>query len=290
MKSVWECTWESYPGDGEQIKKYKSFEEAKKDIRQMISQIDISEYTLAIRKGANMSFRASVADFLEDYLSRPDFFSVEDTFPSCDPEEHILHISDEPLENDTEIDIDDDYDEEEKDKYEDFDIDISSDDLSFKYFDKAGLRLDTNMITMKDENADYKFEFYFENPNRISNRKTRELYIKLIPKIDLGTSSYPLLILNTLENSQESLGQKDIIDIIEYRYDMSIDRKAVGRNIDLLKAVGYDIRHEAEGYYLPKKEGVFSQEDRQIIVECIQANKELDNERKRELIGKLLQL
>ena len=56
-----------------------------------------------------------------------------------------------------------------------------------------------------------------------------------------------LLILNILEilrkytDENHRLGQKEIIDILKKEYDMSVDRKAIKRNIMDLIDAGYDI-------------------------------------------------
>jgi biotin operon repressor len=105
-----------------------------------------------------------------------------------------------------------------------------------------------------------------------------------------GTSSYPMLILRTLENSQEPLDQQRIISHIEAAYDTTIERKAIGRNITLLKDLGYDIQHNSEGYFIPKKAISLEQEDFQTIVESIKTNEALDEECKRELIDKLFEM
>ena len=58
MKTIWQLTYETKPGNGEQTKKYKSFAEAKKDIREIISQIYLTPYIKTIRtEGVHKAYR-----------------------------------------------------------------------------------------------------------------------------------------------------------------------------------------------------------------------------------------
>ena len=68
----------------------------------------------------------------------------------------------------------------------------------------------------------------------------------------------------------------------------AIERKAVGRNIALLKEIGYDIRHDGQGYYIPKTPCSIEKNDLQFIVESIQSNASADDVKKKALIEKLL--
>ena len=69
MKTIWQLTYETKPGNGEQTKKYKSFAEAKKDIREIISQIYLTPYIKAIRtEGVHKAYRTAMADFLDNYI------------------------------------------------------------------------------------------------------------------------------------------------------------------------------------------------------------------------------
>ena len=98
------------------------------------------------------------------------------------------------------------------------------------------------------------------------------------------------MILRTFENSKEPLDQQRIISHIEAAYDTTIERKAIGRNIALLKDLGYDIQHNSDGYFIPKKAISLEQEEFQAIVESIKTNKALDHDRKQELIDKLFEM
>lgn len=294
MKTIWQLTYETKPGnDGEQTKKYKSFAEAKKDIREIISQIYLSPYIKAIRtEGVHKAYRTAMADFLDNYISRTDFLNIDESIPSDDPDDYEFERNP-TIENDAGVSVDDDdwYDEDEEtdefDDFDDFDISIAGDSLFVKCRYEGSPRLNTNMLAMDDETKEYYFHF---NVDREPKSKLREVQMTLIPLQYWGTSSYPLLILCTLENSSNPLDQQRIISHIESAYDTTIERKAVGRNITLLKDLGYNIQHNSEGYFIPKKAPALEQEDFQAIVESVNANEALDDDRKRKLIDKLFEL
>ncbi len=291
MKTIWKLTYETKPGnDGVQTKKYKSFAEAKKDIREIISQIYLSPYIKAIRtEGIHKVYRTAMADFLDNYIFRTDFLNIDEPIPSDDPDDYEFERKP-TIENDAGVSVDDDdwYDEDEEiDELDDFEIYLDKDTLSFDCYYEGRPHLKTNMVVMDDETKDYSFEFYV---HRTPKNKLKELQMTLTPLQYWGTSSYPMLILRTLENSQEPLDQQRIISHIEAAYDTKIERKAIGRNITLLKDLGYDIQHNGDGYFIPKKAPSLEQEDFQTIVESINTNEALDDERKRELIDKLFEL
>ncbi|MBE6608730.1 MAG: hypothetical protein E7633_09275 [Ruminococcaceae bacterium] len=294
MKTIWKLTYEviyeGIPRNGEQTKKYKSFAEAKKDIREIISQIYLSPYIKAIRtEGVHKAYRTAMADFLDNYISRTDFLNIDESIPSDDPDDYEFERNP-MIVNDAGVSVDDDDwcdDDEEIDELDDFEIYIAKDSLSFEYYYKGRPHLNTDMVVMDDENKEYCFEFYVD---RAPKNKLRELQMTLTPLQYWGTSSYPMLILRTLENSQEPLDQQQIISRIENAYDTKIERKAIGRNITLLKDLGYDIQHNGDGYFIPKKAPSLEQDDFQSIVESIKMNETLDDERKRDLIDKLFEM
>lgn len=291
MKTIWQLTYETKPGnDGEQTKKYKSFAEAKKDIREIISQIYLSPYIKAIRTdGVHKAYRIAMADFLDNYISRTDFLNINESIPSDDPGDYEFERKP-TIKNDAGVSVDDDYwydEDEETDEFDDFDISITRDSLFVKCHYESYPELNTDMLVMEDETKEYYFHF---NVDRAPKSKLREVQMTLVPLQYWGTSSYPLLILRTLENSQEPLDQQRIISNIEAAYDTTIERKAIGRNITLLKYLGYDIQHNSEGYFIPKKAPALEQEDFQAIVESVNANEALDDNRKHKLIDKLFEL
>lgn len=288
MKTIWQLTYETIPGNGEQTKKYKSFAEAKKDIREIISQIYLSPYIKAIRtEGVHKAYRTAMADFLSNYVSRTDFLSADEAIPSDNPDDYEYEKNHKFRDDAGEgVDDEDWYDEEEDiDELDDFDIDISRDFLSFDCYYEGEPHLQTDMVVMDDDQKEYSFQF---NVDRAPRNKFKEVQMTLTPLQYWGTSSYPLLILRILENSNEPLNQQQIISRIEASYDTTIERKAIGRNIALLKGLGYDVQRDNTGYYITPKNPLLKEEDFQVIVESVKANTELDDKRKRELIDILL--
>lgn len=290
MKTIWQLTYETIPGNGEQTKKYKSFDEAKKDIRKIISNIYIFPYTESILKGGDhIAYRTAMADFLDNYVSRNDFFHQSDIFPSCEPDDYKYEKK-LTIKNEINDDIDDYdwYDDEEPDDCNDFNIYIDKDSISVS-FDHNKPPFETNMVTMDNEKEEYFFDFFIDGDYDNQDKYT-EVQIKLIPLPYWGTSAYPFMILHELEKSQTPLDQQQIIEYIESSHNTTIERKAIGRNISLLKNLGYDIRHGAKGYYISKNKFSLTQEDLQTIVGCINKNEALPYERKCELIDKLFKL
>ena len=282
MKKTWTLTYECIPGNGVQKETFKSFDDVKQTVRYLISRIGVQHYTDEMRDGINISYREAMANFIESYVSRKDFFHDGDALPSDDIADYPYES--EKIKNDSDMYIDDNwYDEdEETDDLNDFDITIREDSLVFEcHGDELSLR--TNMVVMDNDEEFYEFKFFAE---RVSKNKLRELTIELELTLNQpwGTSAYPVLILKALQNSNEHLNQQEIAT------RTAIERKAVGRNIALLKEIGYDIRHDGRGYYIPKKTSALEQNDFQTIVESINRNDTLDDDRKRELIDKLFEM
>ena len=297
MKTIWQLTYETIPGSGEQIKKFKSFADAKKEIRVLISQIHIQPYTEAIQEeGTHKSYRTAMASFLNDYILRKDFYGAQESLPSSKADDYAFEKK-LVIKSDSNEDVDDYdwYDEdEETDWLDDFDIYIGKDDyvdtlkkITFEHNDQEGANLKTNMVVMEDEQQTYEFQYFV---GRAPKNKFRELHMTITPLQYWGTASYPVMILRTLEDSQVPLDQRQIISYIKTDYDTTIERKAIGRNIALLKDLGYDIQHNGAGYYIPKKSSALEQNDFQTIVESINCNDALDDDKKRKLIDKLFEL
>ena len=281
MKKIWTLTYESIPGDGVQEMTFKSFDDVKRTVRELISQIGIQHYTAGIRDGINVPYREAMACFIEDYVSRKDFFRAGDVLPSDDIFDYPYEA--ERIKNGSDTFVDDDwYDEDdETDELDDFCITIGEDELVFECGNELSLL--TNMVVMDNDEESYEFKFFASGA---PENKFRELTIELelTKNQPWGTSAYPVLILQALQDSREHLSQQTIASLT------SIERKAVGRNIALLKEIGYDIRHDKQGYYIPKASCAIEKEDLQIIIESIQENVFLDEDRKRALIEKLAEL
>ena len=72
--------------------------------------------------------------------------------------------------------------------------------------------------------------------------------------VKFGTSAYPLMILRILQQYKfVRPDQALIIRFFRTEYGCKVNRKAIGRNIKALKALGYQIEHTKEGYKLIKE-------------------------------------
>ncbi len=75
---------------------------------------------------------------------------------------------------------------------------------------------------------------------------------KTAPKnIKFGTSAYPIMILQILEDAENPLQQSEIIERVQKRFNgTTIHRKAIGNSIKDLIELEYKIEHTKEGYVL----------------------------------------
>ncbi len=252
---------------------------------QAASESSVDSFIAQLDELASRRVRGAESLKVHHKTDRPPFSLL----PSDDPDDYEFGRKP-TIENDAGVSVDDDdwYDEDEEiDELDDFDISISRDSLFVECFYEGHPNLNTDMVVMDDETKEYSFCFEVYSAPR---NKFRDVQMTLTPLQYWGTSSYPLLILRILENSQTPLDQQQIISRIESAYDTKIERKAIGRNVSLLKDLGYDIQHNGDGYFIPKKAPTLEQEDFQAIVESVNANESLDDERKRELIDKFFEV
>ena len=93
-----------------------------------------------------------------------------------------------------------------------------------------------------------------------------------------------LEILKKYSGIDHPLLQKDIIEYMKKDYNVECERKAVGRNIDNLKDVGYDINYD-NGYYLVERE--FEESELRFLVDSILASRYIPVKQAKDLIQKL---
>ena len=89
------------------------------------------------------------------------------------------------------------------------------------------------------------------------------MYIAVPPKKTLI-----LNILNILKNytdGEHRLRQKDIIDILQRDYSMTVDRKAVSRNLTDLRELGYGIEYD-NGWYIRRK---FEDSELRLLIDSV---------------------
>ena len=78
----------------------------------------------------------------------------------------------------------------------------------------AYLRLNTNLVLENISDEDYTFDFWYEHPEELTDNRITGLSIRISPRIDYGTSAYPLMILRVLNSTPKS--QEQIIrDVFE---------------------------------------------------------------------------
>ena len=216
MKEVWMCRWEVIPGNGEQTIQFPTLAAAKQAMREKIAEsIDLTQYL--------SDLEPQVAAFLKNYLSDPQFPQSKSHIPEeyADPERGVLIL-----------------------------------DSGFIRWDhpySAYPRMNTNLVLDNTDDDTYSFDFWYERPREVSGKKVKALSISIFPYTDYGTSAYPLMVLLALRKTPQT--QSMIAQEIRDSWDTDIDRKSVGRHLQLLQDLGYPVQHCAEGYYLDGEPG-----------------------------------
>ncbi len=93
-----------------------------------------------------------------------------------------------------------------------------------------------------------------------------------------------LKVLKEYTDTERRLYQNDIIKIIEKKYGLSCERKAVSRNIEALRDFGYDIQI-SKGYYFAEKK--LDEDDLKLVVSGLLSCKHINSKRCKEIIKKL---
>ena len=97
-----------------------------------------------------------------------------------------------------------------------------------------------------------------------------------------------LRILQSLEQYSDCdnpLKQEDIANYLDKDYGIIIERKAIGRNLSLLKEAGYDILSDRRGSYLASRE--FDDSELRLLIDGVLASKHITAKHSKELIEKL---
>lgn len=100
-----------------------------------------------------------------------------------------------------------------------------------------------------------------------------------------------LRILQILERNTDCdhpLTQEEILNLLEADYGIEIERKAVGRNISLLKEAGIDIESERNGSYLASR--TFDDTEIQLLIDSVLASKHIAVKQSKDLIERLCSL
>ena len=97
-----------------------------------------------------------------------------------------------------------------------------------------------------------------------------------------------LQILHRYSDCDHPLTQEKIAEYLDSRYGINIERKAVSRNIALLKDADFEIAHCRDGYYLASRE--FEDTELKLLVDSILCNQNITAKHSSELIEKLCKL
>ncbi|MGN0690585.1 MAG: helix-turn-helix transcriptional regulator [Oscillospiraceae bacterium] len=95
-------------------------------------------------------------------------------------------------------------------------------------------------------------------------------------------------ILNILERNSDAnhpLTQEDIAKYLEDDYGLTVERKAISRNISLLKEAGYDIESGRNGSYLRSRR--FEESELRMLIDAVLSSKYITARHSKDLIEKL---
>lgn len=95
---------------------------------------------------------------------------------------------------------------------------------------------------------------------------------------------YILDILKRRSDAEHRLTQQDIIELLERDYGTTCERKAVSRNISMLKEFGIDIEYDG-GYYMASRE--FTDSEIRLLISAVLFSKNLPHAQTKKLINKL---
>lgn len=209
MKEVWKCRWETIPGDGEHIENFPTLTAARQAMRQKIADhINLEEYLADLEPQA--------AAFLGSFLSDPQFPRSKADIPAEyeEPEDGVLILD--------------------------------SGYIRWDYPYDAFPRMNTNLVLDDADSDDYTFDFWYEYPEEATGNGAKGLSISISSHMDYGTSAYPLMVLFALREYPQT--QEQIIRTISETWNTVIDRKAVGRHLQLLQDLGFPVQHSLQGY------------------------------------------
>ena len=94
-----------------------------------------------------------------------------------------------------------------------------------------------------------------------------------------------LQILKERSDFDRPLKQEEIARYLEKDYGIEIERKAIGRNLSLLKEAGYDIASDRRGSYLEIRD--FEDSELRMLIDGVLASKYITAKHSKELIEKL---
>ena len=218
MKTEWICRWQYIPGHKKHFEVYPTLDDARRAMAKVLTDaVDLSGYIQALRKEEGEDCGSS-ADFLEKFLSDLTMPESEAVIPEhYDIPDHCL------LEFD------------------------SYDGFRWGYMRGECPYLSVGHVYEGKEIEPYVIAFNYENPKSISHDRVNAVEIRITKHINYGTSAYPLLVWWAVQKKPQTQGQ--IVRTISEAWDTVIDRKTVGRHLQLLQDLGYPVKHSSDGYY-----------------------------------------
>lgn len=94
-----------------------------------------------------------------------------------------------------------------------------------------------------------------------------------------------LQILQKYSDRDHPLRQEDIVQRLKQEYGLTIERKAIGRNLSLLREAGFEIKSARAGSYLDER--TFTDAELRILIDGVLSSKYITAKYSRDLIDKL---
>ena len=218
MKTEWICKWQLIPGNKEHIEVYPTRDAARKAMAKILTDaVNLKTYIQDLRNAEGEDCGTS-ADFLEKFLTDLTIPESEGEIPPHleIPDHCLLEIH-------------------------------SSEGFRWGYMRKECPLLVVSNVYYGDGNEPFIVDFGYENPESIRPDRVNAVHIRIDEHINYGTSAYPLMVLFALREYPQT--QERIIRTISETWDTDIDRKTVGRHLQLLQDMGFAVQHGPDGYY-----------------------------------------
>ena len=214
MKTKWVCTWSLIPGSARYVEKYSSEQEAKAAMIQRIAEhFDLQPYISRMRKEKDEDFHEA-ADYLEKFLSCLSFAEcAEYSMPGLSGPVECYGSEDE-----------------------------FSWSCNYQHCPSFSAR-----ESSYDDEPGLFIGLFYQNPPKVKTPQATGINIHIVERIDYGGSANPFLVLWALGEYPQT--QNQISKKILEKWDASIERKAVGRHLQLLQDLGFPVQHCPDGYY-----------------------------------------
>ena len=94
-----------------------------------------------------------------------------------------------------------------------------------------------------------------------------------------------LQILWENSDAEHPLRQGHIINLLEEKYGITVERKAIGRNLSLLREAGFEIENDGVGFYLNSR--LFEDSELHLLIDSVLASQHISVPHSKELINKI---